>query len=215
MSSEWIAIGTPRGGSVALEISDESGPAFYWSPSYVAAMLGQRFVTHWQVAEPIDLRGCRKRWIGADGNSVDADALEGVTLVSASGVRVPLAEAIRLLGFESPESFVDVLAVSATRAPAKTAAAPLDEYYSSRKGAAHLPGKSRRWMLEKARQIPGASKVGRDWIVPRAAYAQWLTEQDVALCRGKVAPTPAVGLDAHTIAEQTLANAGLRPTRVP
>jgi hypothetical protein len=53
MSSEWIAIGMPRGGSVALEISDESGPAFYWSPSYVAAMLGQRFVMHWQV----DLRG--------------------------------------------------------------------------------------------------------------------------------------------------------------
>jgi hypothetical protein len=213
MSSEWIAIGAPRGGSVVLEVSDATGPAFYWSPSYVAAMLGQRFVTHWQLAEPIDLRACRTRWVDAKCETVAADALDGVTLVSASGARVTLAQATRLLGFESPESFIEIPSVSAAPAPPSIGVGiPSDGFYSSRKGASHLPGKSRRWMLANARKIPGARKVGRDWVVPHAVFAQWMADQDAARCRAE-AVVPSANLDAHAIAERTLANAGLRPTR--
>jgi len=212
--SEWIAVGAPRGGRVALVVSDATGPAFCWSPSYVAAMLGQRYVKHWQLADPVDLRACKARWIDEHGEPVDDGALDGAAVVSASGVRVPLVEAARLLGLEKPEAFLEM--PSAPAAPARASnenGIPADGFYSSRKGASHLPGKSRRWMVNNAKRIPGARKAGRDWIVPHAAYVEWLAEQDAARCRTEPVPSPAQEVDAHTIAERTLANAGLRPTR--
>jgi hypothetical protein len=214
--TDWILVGAPSGGPVALAVSDATGPAFVWSPSYVAAMLGQRFVKHWQLADPVDLRACTKRWVGADGEPVDDAALDGASLVSANGARVPLAQAVSLLGLEQPEAFVEASPAAAPSAsPARasnTNGVPADGVYSSRKGGAHLPGKSRRWMLDHAREIPGASKIGRDWIVPYAAYERWRTEQDAARCRATASiRTP--DADARTIAERTLANAGLRPTR--
>jgi hypothetical protein len=67
-------------------------------------------------------------------------------------------------------------------------------------------------MLDHAREIPGARKVGRDWIVPHAAYKQWLGGQDTARCQTTTS-IRTTDADARTIAERTLANAGLRPTR--
>jgi hypothetical protein len=55
----------------------------------------------------------------------------------------------------------------------------------------------------------GARKVGRDWIISRADYERWMTEQDVQQCRAATAPVPT---DARDIALRALAKASLRPT---
>jgi hypothetical protein len=141
-------------------------------------------------------------------------SLGGVTLVSAGGVRVSLTQAAELLGLESPESFVELPSAPASLAQARNdSVVRSDGYYSSRKGAEHLPGKTRRWMLNNAKKIAGSTKVGRDWVVSHAAYAQWLAAEDAASCRVEVASSPIHNTDAYMIAERTLANAGLRPTK--
>jgi hypothetical protein len=142
-----------------------------------------------------------------------AGALDGAFLVSANGTRIPLAQAVSLLGLEQPEAFVETPSAPAPARAGNSNAVPGDGFYSSRKGAPHLPGKSRRWMLDHAREIPGAKKIGRDWIVPHVAYVQWLADQDAARARAEAVPSPSQEADARTIAERTLANAGLRPTR--
>jgi hypothetical protein len=208
--TEWILVGAPRRGPVGLEISASPyGDVFVWDCRFFAAMFGRRTAHHWQIGD-IDLRGCTARWINDHGESAGDDALEGAWLLSSTGVRISLAEAVQLLGVESPESFVAGPAASAR--VSNSNGIPENGFYSSRKGAAHLPGKSRRWMLDHAREIPGARKVGRDWIVPCTAYNRWLAEEDAARCR---ATTPIHTVDGHAraIAERTLANAGLRPTR--
>jgi hypothetical protein len=211
--SEWIVAGTPRGGRVALVVeAPHFGEVFIWSCRGFAAKFGRRTENHWQLGD-IDLRTCAAHWIDESGGPANDDALEGASLLSSTGVSISLARATQLLGLESPEAFVET--PSAPAAPARasnTNGVPADGFYSSRKGAPHLPGKSRRWMLDHAREIPGASKVGRDWVIPHAAYERWRAEQDAARCRATASiRTP--DADARTIAERTLANAGLRPTR--
>jgi hypothetical protein len=211
--SEWIAVGTPRGGRVALVIDAPGfGEMVVCSPRGLSAIFGRRTKHHWQLGD-VDLRTCTAHWIDERGEPASDDALEGASLQSSTGVSISLAEAARMLGLESPEAFVEVPPVRA--APARSSndnSVPSDGSYSSRKGAVHLPGKSRRWMIDHAREIPGASKVGRDWIVPHSAYERWRAEQDAARCRATASiRTP--DADARTIAERTLANAGLRPTR--
>jgi hypothetical protein len=206
--SDWILVGTPPAG-VSLLIGDSAFVVFRWAPDQVAAFFGRRTMPHWQLDE-VDLRLCRARWVGSDGEPVDEAALDGAELLSSAGARIPLARAARLLGFESPENFVSPVAPPLS---VNTKGVPADGYYSSRKGSVHLPGKSRRWMREHAREIPGARKVGRDWIVSHEAYVRWLTEQDTARCRAAVVRSPSLEVEARLIAERTLANAGLRPTR--
>jgi hypothetical protein len=208
--TEWILVGSPRGGTVGLVIEAPwFGEAFVWGCGGLAARFGRRMAHHPQLGD-IDLRTCTARWVDEHGEPAAPDVLEGAALLSSTGVSISLAQAAQLLGLESPESFVAVPAASASRRANN--ATPEDGFYSSRKGSVHLPGKSRRWMLDHARDIPGARKVGRDWIVPQVAYERWLAAKDTARCRATAA-IRSVDADARAIAERTLANAGLRPTR--
>lgn len=102
--------------------------------------------------------------------------------------------------------------VTLPSASANDASAP--EFYTTHKGGPHLPGKSRHWMVRNARTIPGAHKVGRDWIVPRAAYEAWLTALDARQCATATAPAHTTSsTNAHEIALRGLERAGYRPTK--
>ena len=63
-------------------------------------------------------------------------------------------------------------------------AAP-SSHYTTRAGGVHVPGKSRAWALRTLKTIPGARKVGRDWVVSVEAYEAWLTDQDTKRAAGK------------------------------
>ncbi len=219
-TSDWILVGEPP--PMVLEVSVAGlGALFMWSPRGFAAQFGLRHARHWQSFEgedSIDLRMCTARWLDAAGEAIPQSALSGCALVSSRGARIPLADAVGLLGCQEPEGFAVAQAlglsggVTSLQSPSSsTRVGTADGFYSSRKGALHLPGKSRRWMLDHARGIPGARKVGRDWILSHADYVRWMAEQDAARCRTG-APT-VHDADARTIAERTLANAGLRATR--
>ncbi len=95
--------------------------------------------------------------------------------------------------------------VSLQRSAANDGAAP--DYYTTKKGGPHLPGKPRQWMLRNARTIAGARKLGRDWIVSRSDYERHLRERDAARVRTKSRP---VELDDEALADEALRMAGLR-----
>ena len=100
-------------------------------------------------------------------------------------------------------------------------AAP-SSHYTTRPAGPHPPGKSRAWALRTLKTIPGARKVGRDWIVSVDAYEAWLTDEDTARCAGKSKgdARQRVGrlasndtLDVATLVESSLAGSGLRRVR--
>lgn len=64
----------------------------------------------------------------------------------------------------------------AARILEKLSAAP--SFYGTGKGATLPPGKTRAWALRNIRTIPGARKVGRDWIVSISDFDAWATERD-------------------------------------
>ncbi len=188
--SEWIAVGAARVGRVALIVSDASGPVFQWSPAYFAAMLGKRYAKHWQFTDPIDLRACKARWVGEQGEPVDDAALDGAFVVSASGARVPLARTTILLGLESPEAFITTeidspsqragmdgaRADTSPRAKrAATVAMALDA------GAdwidqTHSPlGKRKHLRLCREGVFTSARKQGKQWLVRRAEIDTYIT----------------------------------------
>lgn len=82
--------------------------------------------------------------------------------------------------------------------------------YSTAPGGALPPGRSRRWLRDHAREIPGARRVGGArgrgvvWLVPRAAYEAWLAGRATA-------PTERAVIDVAP--DRWLAGAGLRVTR--
>lgn len=55
--------------------------------------------------------------------------------------------------------------------------------YTTNKRGPHLPGKSRRWMLEQIPSMPGAHKVGRDWSIRAVDYDAWVTAEDARRCK--------------------------------
>lgn len=58
-------------------------------------------------------------------------------------------------------------------------------HYGSGKTATPPPGKSRSWAVRNLKSIPGAHKIGRDWIVSVEDFDAWSIEQDTARC-GKI-----------------------------
>lgn len=50
--------------------------------------------------------------------------------------------------------------------------------YTTHKAGPHIPGKSRRWMLDHLKSIAGARKVGRDWEIDVADYEAWAKAAD-------------------------------------
>lgn len=80
-----------------------------------------------------------------------------------------------------------------------------DFYTSSSKGP-WPPGKSKRWALRNIRTIPGAHKVGRDWLVSHADFRTWCERRDVAQVKAAAVPTAT----AKNIAAAALAASGYR-----
>lgn len=82
--------------------------------------------------------------------------------------------------------FLDQLADAVAERVAKklkpTTGAPVVVYTTNKSGP-HLPGKTRRWMLDHIRLIPGAKKVGRDWEITAADWEAWKASGDMRLVR--------------------------------
>lgn len=89
---------------------------------------------------------------------------------------------------------------------ARAARRPAPDFYTSSNTGPWPPGKSKRWALRNIRTIPGAHKVGRDWIVPVAAFRAWCEAKDVA----QVKSATVSRVDAKAIAAAALAGAGYR-----
>ncbi len=156
------------------------------------------------------------RWKDRDGKIV-LDLGAAALVNTVTGVRVPLAEVPRLLGCDVGAAGVAVLLRDEAPAPgvppmAAAPALPIADYYTTNKIGPRIPGKTRTWMLDNAKTMPGAHKVGRDWVISPVDYEAWLTEQDTARCRAS-APELRDVVDARKIAESTLAKAGLRATK--
>lgn len=66
-------------------------------------------------------------------------------------------------------------------AVARDVQAPL--VFTTHKDGPHIPGKSRRWMLEQIKAMPGARKVGRDWQILAKDYEAWAMAEDERRCR--------------------------------
>ncbi len=79
--------------------------------------------------------------------------------------------------------------------------------YTSASRGPNIPGKSRAWALRNIKLMPGAKKVGRDWVITADAYEAWLSERDEA----RFSPPPANDVDR--LIEKGLAAAGLRRAR--
>ncbi len=70
------------------------------------------------------------------------------------------------------------------------------------------PGKSRAWALRTLKTVPGARKVGRDWVVSVDDFDAWLTDRAST-------PTPKAkpSNDVEALAEEAFRAAGLRAIR--
>lgn len=85
-------------------------------------------------------------------------------------------------------------------------AAP-SSHYGTGRAATLPPGKSKAWALRTLKTIPGARKVGRDWLIAVGDYEAWLTERDAARCT----PRPKkVTSTVEALAEQALLECGMR-----
>lgn len=82
-------------------------------------------------------------------------------------------------------------------------------HYGTGRAAVLPPGKSRAWALRNLKLVPGAKKVGRDWIVSVADFEAWLTERDT---RRNVTPLRPAN-DAPDLLEESLRASGLRRIR--
>lgn len=82
--------------------------------------------------------------------------------------------------------------------------------YTTAKRGPHIPGKSRAWMLKHARSMPGARKVGRDWIIGADDYQRWAAAKDAG--RRAALPSPAAS-GPEALADRYLADLGFRPAR--
>jgi hypothetical protein len=99
-------------------------------------------------------------------------------------------------------------------------------HYGTGKAATLPPGKSRAWALRNVKRIPGARKIGRDWIVSVADFDAWMTDRDSERCRNSARPANDVappihpafemavsGEDRAARAARSLAAQGFRRTR--
>ncbi len=92
----------------------------------------------------------------------------------------------------------------AARVLEKLSAAP--GHYSAKNPP---PGKSKAWALRMIKTIPGARKVGRDWIVSVADFDAWLVDRASTPTRTKARPSN----DVEALAAEAFRAAGLRAIR--
>jgi hypothetical protein len=95
--------------------------------------------------------------------------------------------------------------------------APTTHYSSASKSGALPPGKSRAWALRNLQLVPGARKVGRDWVVAVADFDAWAAEKDSErLARKQTTKDRASGIrhtgdiEIERLANESLARAGMR-----
>jgi hypothetical protein len=96
------------------------------------------------------------------------------------------------------------------------ARANVDAQFSTREGLEppEFVGRRRAW-LATAKTIPGAIKIGRWWLVPRPAYAAWLTSRATvpASAATTTATSPANDAGDAWTPRKALLSVGIRPTR--
>ena len=76
------------------------------------------------------------------------------------------------------DTIIDQLAEALAERVAKKLGHVATAIYTTAKRGPHCPGKSRTWMLKNIRSMPGAKKVGRDWIIGADEYARWAAAKD-------------------------------------
>ena len=81
--------------------------------------------------------------------------------------------------------------------------------YTTRKCGPHFPGKSRQWMIRHIKTMPGARKVGRDWVITSEDYEGWAAAMDDSRKRTRALP-PANSNDDIEFADACIAAAGYR-----
>lgn len=120
------------------------------------------------------------------------------------------------------DALLDDLAERVAAKVLERLAAPTS-HYGTRVGATLPPGKSRAWALRTLKTIPGARKVGRDWVVSAADFDAWAAEKDSEAQRNAsrrnmprkslvdLRHSPSNDIDA--LAEQALQASGFRRAR--
>lgn len=79
-------------------------------------------------------------------------------------------------------------------------------HYGTGKAATLPPGKSRAWALRNVKTIPGARKIGRDWIVSVADFDAWMSDQDTERCRNSARPANDVAPAFHQSLEMAVSD---------
>lgn len=87
---------------------------------------------------------------------------------------------------------------------------PDPTHYTTSKAGPHIPGKSRRWMLDHVCLIPGARKEGRDWVIAIAAYEAWATREDLRKCGVRKVQTAPVHTSTKKLHSTTFDEADLK-----
>jgi hypothetical protein len=202
--TDWIIDGRPGRTVPLLDLRHADGEPEILSLGELARRFGHR--------DP-ERRPASWRWVD-DAEEEVRDLGDLALLHVATGARLPLAEAPRLLGCgDVGQPTVAAIAGSPASAPLPLARlvpqpATVTDVYTTRKSGPHVPGKSRHWMLRNAARM-GARKVGRDWQITPAEYERWLSKQDTKQCA--TPSRPARG--AYETAMRGLATLPKRPTK--
>lgn len=210
-AGDWILSGYRRRCDLRLELrSDDGEVVALFAPGDFAQRFGRR---------DAELRGRGWAWVDADKwpheNARAEDFGDAVLVNTMTGARIPLAEAPHLLGCDVGAAGVAAIVTSAVApAPTATPMQPAGLYTTNKKKPHLIPGKSREWMLDHLPSMKpyGARKLVRDWTIRPDDFERWRMDQDTAKVRAS-APEQHEVIGARTIAERTLARAGLRPTK--
>lgn len=82
--------------------------------------------------------------------------------------------------------------------------------YTTAKGGPNPPGKTRAWAVRMVKTMPGAKKVGRDWVISIVDYERWVQAMDSSRTRRhNERPTT----EEEMLADRCLAEAGFRATK--
>jgi hypothetical protein len=94
-------------------------------------------------------------------------------------------------GTEALQSILDEIEEAVAERLASKLGPPqagLPVVYTTNKRGPHPPGKTRRWLSDRIKSMPGARKVGRDWEISLANYEAWATAADRARVRSSDPP---------------------------
>ncbi len=98
-------------------------------------------------------------------------------------------------------------------ASAMGGAQPPPAFYTTSKLGPAVPGKTRRWMLRHVPSMPGASKLGRDWVIRREDFDDWVASRPQSRMRlaNSTGMRPGLAAD-EALADEALRAAGYLPS---